>query len=52
MDKSDEEKDVYLFKAPSAESDAAASDETGAIVGAVAACIIISAVLLFLWKVS
>ena len=50
-EKSTEDKDLYVFKAPSAGNETEAQDETGAIVGAVAACLIISAVLLFLWKV-
>jgi len=51
MDADDKDDDLYMFKAPSADNATNTPDETGAIVGALAACIIISAVLLFLWKV-
>ena len=47
----DTDEDVYLFQAP-AGNNQAESDETGAIVGAVVACLTITGVLFFLWKVS
>ena len=46
------EENRYVFKAPSDDNLTDEPDETGAIVGAIAACLIISAVLLFLWKVT
>jgi len=42
---------VYVFKAQEEQPAPAGNDETGGIVGAIAACIVIVAVLVFLWKV-
>ena len=51
MNSSEDKQDLYMFNAPSFKTNVPPRDETGAIVGALTACIIISAVLLFLWKV-
>lgn len=47
----DTEEDLYVFKAPSEDKLTEDQNETGAIIGALAACVIISCVLFFLWKV-